>query len=456
MTETNTGPADAGRTFSRRAFGLGAAGGAGTLAFFGANPAHAEEAANTDPAEYSVDVKAYGAVGDGVTDDSDAVRAAVAAALTGRRSGVVGKEVFFPPGDYRITKADTLMWSPTTGSADQVFGLRYRGCGPRVTNIRFDTAFTANADPTKNNLITAAVRLRYTYFEGMSFSSTNPANNFAYYWSVDSLAGTPAHPEYGYGQNQYFVYRDIEWKGTWNRVIGVDGDAEANNNSEHHFVLCSTDTASKYTDAFLTCGVTDPAGRKQQDQFLNYYVQSCNFALAGGDFFKFNRGGSINVYGGSWSMVGTAAARYFVLPCSADGDTTAARLNVNGVRFEPKKSADQRVIDCGWNRGTVTFTSCSDIAAIQEASAFYNTHRYSGEGGRIPIVRYQDCVLGGYHLVDAAGTSLQNGKMIYEGSRFHHSNTAVGTAGSTAFLRYASAPARYAFRDGWNTADAAG
>ncbi|MEU6860370.1 glycosyl hydrolase family 28-related protein [Glycomyces sp. NPDC046736] len=443
------------RTFTRRAFGLGAAGG-GTLAFMG-TPAQAQEAAdNTDPAEYIADVKAFGAVGDGVTDDSDAIRAAVASALTGRRSGIVRKEVFFPPGDYRITKADTLMWSPTTGQADQVFGLRFRGSGPRVTNIKFDTSWGANADPRRNNLITAAVRLRYTYFEGMSFTSTNAANNFAYYWSVDALDGDSIYPEYGNGQNQYFVYRDIEWKGSWNRVIGIDGDKEANNNSEHHFIMCSTDTVSRYTDAFLNCGVTNPAGHKQQDQFLNFYVESCNFALAGGDFFKFNRGGSINVYGGSWSMVGTDAARYFVLPYTADGDTTAARLNVNGVRFEPKKSPDQKVIDCGWNRGTVTFTSCSDIAAIQDQAAFYNTHRYSGQAGRIPIVRYQDCVLGGYHLVDTAGTSIENGKMIYEGSRFHHSSTAVGTAGSTAFLRYASAPAKYAFRDSWNVADASG
>jgi hypothetical protein len=183
---------------------------------------------------------------------------------------------------------------------------------------------------------------------------------------------------------------------------------------------------------------------------------SCNFALAGGDFFRFDRGGSINVFGGSWSMVGTAAARYFVMPMS-NGEVTATRLNVNGVRFEPKISASQKVIDCAWANGTVTFTSCSDVAAVQTAAAANNNyHRYVATGGRVPIIRYQDCVLGGYHFVDTAGASLANGKLIYEGCRFYHTNVAVGSDTSAAFLRYQGTAARYAFRDSWATADVSG
>jgi hypothetical protein len=447
--DRRTKPASA---FSRRAFGLGAAGGIGAVALSGAEPA----LANTDPSVYSIDVKDYGATGDGTTDDSDAIRAAVAAAISGRVSGVARKEVFFPPGNYKVTKKDTLMWSPTTGTADQIFGLRFRGAGPRVTNIDFATTFAANADPRENNLITAAVRLRYTYFEDMSFRSTNKYNRFAYYWSRDGDDTNYYYPEYGVGQNQYFVYQNVEWRGQWDRVIGVDGDQQANNNSEHHFIMCSTDTVSTYEDAFLHCGITDPATNSQQNQFLNYFVLSCNFALAGGNFFRFDRGGSVNVFGGSWSMVGTAAARYFYMPMS-NGEATATRLNVNGVRFEPKNSASQKIIDCNWNNGTVTFTSCSDIAAVQVASAAGNNyHRYAATSGRLPIVRYQDCVLAGYHLVDAAGTALTNGKMIYEGSRFYHTSQAVSDTSGSAFLRYASSPARYAFRDSWATADVSG
>jgi hypothetical protein len=436
--------------------GLGAVGGlaagGGVFALASASPA----AANTDPSVYSVDVTDYGAKGDGSTDDSDAIKAAVTAAIAGRVSGVARKEVFFPPGNYKVTKKDTLMWSPTAGTADQIFGLRFRGAGPRVTNIDFITSFAASTDPRENNLITAAVRLRYTYFEDMSFHSTNANNRFAYFWSVDTVDSASQYPAYGAGQNQYFVYRNVEWRGTWDRVIGVDGDLQANNNSEHHFILCSTDTASTYTDAFLHCGISNPSANSQQNQFLNYFMLSCNFALAGGDFFRFDRGGSINVYGGSWSMVGTAAARYFYMPL-ANGEMTATRLNVNGVRFEPKISSVQKIIDCAWAYGNVTFTSCSDMAAIQTSSAAGNNyHRYVPTAGRIPIVRYQDCILGGYHLVDGAGSALTNGKMLYEGCRFYHTSTAVSTTAGTAFLRYPSAPARYAFRDSWATADVSG
>jgi hypothetical protein len=289
----------------------------------------------------------------------------------------------------------------------------------------------------------------------MAFQSNNGNNRFAYYWSVDALDANSQYPEYGYGQNQYVVYQNIEWKGPWDRVIGIDGDNEANNNSEHHFILCSTDTASVYTDAFLHCGISSPATRNQQNQFLNYFMLSCNFALAGGDFFRFDRGGSINVLGGSWSMVGSSNARYFYMP-SANGEMSATRLNVSGVRFEPK-SANHKIIDCNWNNGSVTFTSCSDMAALQTSSAAnYNLHRYAATSNRLPIARYQDCTLAGYHLVDAAGSALTNGKMIYEGCRFYHTSTAVSTTTGTAFLRYASAPARYAFRDSWATADVSG
>ncbi|GAA3534709.1 hypothetical protein GCM10022419_012730 [Nonomuraea rosea] len=437
---------------SRRALAGGlAVTGMGALSMWGAGPAEA----NTDPSVYSVDVKDYGAKGDGTTDDSDAIKAAVTAALSGRSNGVVRKEVFFPPGNYKITKKDTLMWSPTTGNADQVFGLRFRGSGPRVTNISFATNFTANADPRENNLITAAVRLRYAYFEDMSFQSNNANNRFAYYWSVDTIDANSQYPGYGNGQNQYFVYKNVEWKGPWDRVIGIDGDHEANNNSEHHFILCSTDTVSVYTDAFLHCGISSPSSRNQQNQFLNFFMLSCNFALAGGDFFRFDRGGSINVIGGSWSMVGSNPARYFYMPL-ANGELSATRLNVTGVRFEPK-SANHKIIDCNWSNGNVTFTSCSDMAAVQiPGAAAYNLHRYGTPSNRLPTVRYQDCVLAGHHLVDGAGTSLTNGKMIYEGCRFYHTNTAVSAASGTAFLRYTSAPARYAFRDSWATADVSG
>ncbi len=56
---------------------------------------------------YHVDVRAYGATGDGVADDTVAIQAAV--------TGAAGKHVYFPAGNYKITAAITF------GTPGQVF-----------------------------------------------------------------------------------------------------------------------------------------------------------------------------------------------------------------------------------------------------------------------------------------------------------------------------------------------
>jgi len=407
-----------------------------------------------------INVKDYGAVGNGTTDDSDAIKAAFTAAIAGRGANgtstpVVQKSLFFPPGTYRVTKADSLVFTPETGTSDLVLGLTIEGCGNRVSELFFDTTFTADSDPRKNNLITAGNRLRYTRFKNMSFRSTNGANNFAYFWSRDTDDTTYFYPLYGAGQNQYMFFENIEWRGTWNRVFGLDGDQQANLNSEWTFRSCVTDTVSTYTDAFMHVGITNPASYTQQDQMLNFWMYGCNWALAGGTMFLFDRGGSIDVHGGSWSMIGTGnTATYFKM--NRGSDLTAARLLVEGVRFEPK-GANHKIIDCNWEAGNVTFISCSDIAALQSgAYADYQLHNYTATtSNRIPIVRYVDCILAGYHNVTSSSTALTNGKMIYEGCRFYHWSVATGV--SSAFLRASgSAFPAYAFRDSWNVADVSG
>lgn len=406
-----------------------------------------------------INVKDYGAVGNGTTDDSDAIRAAFTQAISGRgahtsSAPTVQYSLFFPPGTYRVTKEDSLIFTPETGAADQILGLTIEGCGNRVSEIFFDTTFTANSDPRRNNLITSANRLRYTRFKNLSIRSTNAANNFAYFWSRDSDDTNYAYPLYGYGQNQYTMFENIEWRGTWNRVLGLDGDQQANNNSEWTFRNCITDTLSNYTDAFLHVGITNPAANNQQDQFLNFWMHDCNWAIASGTMLLFDRGGSINCIGGSWSTIGTTGTiTYFKM--NRGSDLTASRLLVEGVRFEPK-GANHKIIDCNWESGNVTFISCSDIAALQSGSfSGYQLHNYTATtSNRIPIVRYVDCVLAGYHNVTSGSTSLTNGKMIYEGCRFYHWNSATGGSG---FLRASgSAFPAYAFRDSWNIADTSG
>ena len=82
-----------------------------------------------------VDVRDWGARGDGITDDSDAIQAAVHAAIAGqkdfeientvtrvRQHNIVGgPDLCFSPGDYRVTR--TIELSPDLGSPPNVRGL---------------------------------------------------------------------------------------------------------------------------------------------------------------------------------------------------------------------------------------------------------------------------------------------------------------------------------------------
>ena len=78
-----------------------------------------------DKLKDTVSVKDFGAVGDGTTDDTAAIQAAINAAN--------GKPVLIPGGTYRITS--TLTWSPTTYVSSFAPSLKISGDGIGVTII---------------------------------------------------------------------------------------------------------------------------------------------------------------------------------------------------------------------------------------------------------------------------------------------------------------------------------
>ena len=77
-----------------------------------------------------VSVKDFGAVGDGVTDDTAAIQAAIA-------SSAQGLDVFFPTGTYKVTSAITL----PTGRAMRFSGT---GAGSIITSTGLSTVFYRN------------------------------------------------------------------------------------------------------------------------------------------------------------------------------------------------------------------------------------------------------------------------------------------------------------------------
>jgi hypothetical protein len=78
------------------------------------------------------DVRAYGAVGDGTTDDTAAIQAALAAANVSAGVDGSNKTVFMPPGIYLIS-----------GQLVIPHGVRLVGAGARSTRIKVSTTFAA-------------------------------------------------------------------------------------------------------------------------------------------------------------------------------------------------------------------------------------------------------------------------------------------------------------------------
>lgn len=113
--------------------------------------------------EYAFDVKSFGAVGNGVSDDTAAIQAALDS-LTATL-GQVGKEglVYFPPGDYNITDTltcrskyrihllgnDAQLWCRPPASMTGKCLLDFQGCTySKITGIHFYTTLTGADRPT--------------------------------------------------------------------------------------------------------------------------------------------------------------------------------------------------------------------------------------------------------------------------------------------------------------------
>lgn len=379
-----------------------------------------------------------------------ALRAAVNDMLNTRSGANATKYVQMKPGNTRVTSPD-LIGSPTNGTSDPTFGLKIKGMGARVTTLTFAPSGTVSTDPRKNNLFTLANRVRDFKMEDLMVQSGNAAANFMWAWSVQSTNADSIYPEYGKGQNQRFMFNNVEWAGHWNRGIGIDGDVNTNNNSEWTFDFCNMNTTTRFTEAFLQSGGISGVF-PQQTQYLNYFINECNFTLLAGTVFRFIKGGNIHVSNGSWSAANNAnAITWFDLQGS--GSDSASMLTIKGTRFEPK-AANQLIIDNKIGSGQVHFQDVIDVSSLQkppgDAVSNWNLHRYTARNGRFPIVTYENCVLAGAHLY-TGGNNNAPGKAIYKRSKFFQwtANNQVATAAGTqdGFLQYTGGRPRHRFED---------
>lgn len=389
---------------------------------------------------------AYGALGVG-TDDTTAIVAARNAVLNSRTGSPITSApqiptLYFPPGSYVITSPDALL--PTGGTL--VSGYRIEGSGPETTKILFQPS-GGSSTLTNMNLITAVgaavPRLAGLRIKNICFESNNANASFAYLYSDLGV----------YVQDT--ILDDVRFAGTWKRIIGLDGSVTANNNAEMTFTRINTNGAT-FSDAFLRSGITTPGSNPQQDQFLNYWINECKMEQASGDSFVFDKGGHIHVNGGSYIMSGGAGGTHFKMGDYSHFDSIQM-LSVRNVRFELRNTSS-RVIDCAWRDGHVTFENCDDEAygnvyqlnGAGAGTANYDTHIYRTPQNTGPIVRYQDCVLMGYHRVVTTATIPTVFKLIYDGCGFRNMQGGGISLLSTAtsqFIRHDSAVPHYRYQD---------
>jgi hypothetical protein len=152
---------------------------------FGANTVH--------------NVKAYGAVGDGVVDDITAINTAVTAA------NAEGGVVYFPSGTYRVSKPVGMFNTAWTGYPQtlptQIVGVTLRGAGYEATTVVADGAFPALAgyfygsviegltfDEDGNGDSAAVVQLDQTTIQNCRFRGHGNAS-MIYWWDADYVAG---------------------------------------------------------------------------------------------------------------------------------------------------------------------------------------------------------------------------------------------------------------------------
>lgn len=152
----------------------------------------------TRQSENHINVKAYSAKGDGVTDDTAAITAAVTAWMAVANGG----ELFFPPGQYKIT--DTL----TIGA---IQGKTIRGAGRSsglLMTVSNKPILKFNADATHSNKVCdlllkySTMQTSQTASNAVEFNSTTSAtfylNEFKNLWisnPYNGIASTGTNPQ---------------------------------------------------------------------------------------------------------------------------------------------------------------------------------------------------------------------------------------------------------------------
>lgn len=149
----------------------------------------------------AIDVKGYGALGDGTTDDTTAIQAAITAGANGT--------VFFPPGSYKITSAINIV------NSCKIFAHPFSATVYLATQNQNGFVIGDGTAPTAlvSNSVTIQ-GLQFAPFTGVSASTSGAAIsvNEASFFVIDQVSVSGSISSVAKIFNGIAVSQGIEWK----------------------------------------------------------------------------------------------------------------------------------------------------------------------------------------------------------------------------------------------------
>ena len=261
-----------------------------------------------------INVKDYGAVGDGSTDDTAAIKSAIAAMCAKATATKLNSwrammpVLFFPEGRYVISEKGALNCQTYA-----VMGYNIKGAGYHSTEIyyTYDSASDSDGGYLLVNGSTENNWFGYSYIEDISIRGANGTQNF---WQIKSREGSPQANRFS-----RVCFFDL------NNCVTVTYGTQNYNSDLFRFESCRCSEISGH--------VFGVEGSKNSQSVVHTF-RDCDFEKVSGKVIEMHSGGTIEVRGGSW--IAKQNGRFFHFDDTSGGGIglTNRNISIYGTKFE--------------------------------------------------------------------------------------------------------------------------